>query len=117
MSEVPLYRDYLRRRTSTALGSCAKPSPRSIRLPHGRCGSLDSSSGAVICCYNVALQGYLAHQKQPPRLGPAQNPGHSPIVGSQGGAISYERGTPVLSLSSECGTKTIKIRFWPWLSG
>jgi len=42
-----------------------------------------------------AVQGYLAHKKQPPPLGPPYVPRHSPSVGSQGGAVSYERGTPV----------------------
>ena len=34
------------------------------------------------------VQGYLAHKKQPPPLGPPQGPRHSPTVGSQGGAVS-----------------------------
>ena len=41
------------------------------------------------------LQGNLAHKKQPTSLGPPQGPRHSPTVGSQVGAVSYERGTPV----------------------
>ena len=41
------------------------------------------------------VQGYLAHQKQPLSLGPLQGPRHIPAVGSSGGAVSYERGTPV----------------------
>ena len=41
------------------------------------------------------VQGYLAHKKHLPSLGPPYGPGHSPIVGSYGGAVSYERGTPV----------------------
>ena len=40
-------------------------------------------------------QGYLAHKKQPPSLGPPQGPKHSPTAGSQGKAVSYERGTPL----------------------
>ena len=28
------------------------------------------------------VQGYLAHKKQPPPLGPPQGPGHSPTGGS-----------------------------------
>ena len=42
-----------------------------------------------------AVQGYLAHEKRPPPLGPPGGPGHSLAVGSWGGALSYERGTPV----------------------
>ena len=41
------------------------------------------------------LQGYLAHKKLRPPLGLPQGPRHSPTVGSYGGAISYERSTPV----------------------
>ena len=41
------------------------------------------------------VQGYLAHKKTPPSLGPPQDPRHRPTVGSYGGAFSYERGTPV----------------------
>ena len=40
-------------------------------------------------------QGYLAHKKQLPPLGPPYGPKHIPAVGSYGGAVSYERGTPV----------------------
>ena len=32
--------------------------------------------------YEGALQGYLAHKKQPPPLGSPQGPGLSPTVGS-----------------------------------
>ena len=39
-------------------------------------------------------QGYLAHIIDPP-IGPPFGPGHNPIVGSWGGAVSYERGPPV----------------------
>jgi len=41
------------------------------------------------------VQGYLAHQKEPPTLGPPEGPRHSSATGSQVGAVSYERGTPV----------------------
>ena len=40
------------------------------------------------------VQVYLAHKKQPPPLGPPSGPGHIPTAGSQGGDVSYERGTP-----------------------
>ena len=43
------------------------------------------------------LQGYLAHKKQPTSLGPPLGHRRSPTVGSQVGAVSYERGTPVAS--------------------
>ena len=45
----------------------------------------------VCCC----LQGYLAHKKPPPPLGPPEGPRHEPTAGSQGGAVVCERGTPV----------------------
>jgi len=41
------------------------------------------------------LQGYLAHEKQPPPLGPPKDLRYSPTVGSWEGVVSYERGTPV----------------------
>ena len=43
------------------------------------------------------LQGYLAHKKDPPSLGPPQDPRFSPTVGSyegvflRGGVILYDR--------------------------
>jgi len=43
-----------------------------------------------------ALQGFLAHKKTPPPLGPPEAHRYRANVGtSRGGAISYERGTPV----------------------
>ena len=42
-----------------------------------------------------ALQGYLAHKKPPPPLGPPWETRHGPTVGSNGVAFSYQRGTPV----------------------
>ena len=41
------------------------------------------------------VQGYLAHKKPLPRLGPPNEPRHVPTVGSYGMAISHKRGTPV----------------------
>jgi hypothetical protein len=41
---------------------------------------------------NYRMQGYLAHKKHPPPLGP---PYYRATVGSYGGGGSYERGTPV----------------------
>ena len=43
---------------------------------------------------NSCLQGYLAHKKPPPPLGPPEGPRHKPTVGCYGRAVSYERGTP-----------------------
>ena len=43
------------------------------------------------------LQGYLAHKKQPPPLGPPWDPRYSPHVGTSEGAVSYEQGTPATS--------------------
>ena len=43
----------------------------------------------------TVLQAYLDHKKLLPPLGPPQGPRHSPTVGSWGGAVSYERDTPV----------------------
>ena len=40
------------------------------------------------------IQGYLAHKKAPPSLGPPWKPRHGPSVGSYGVVVSYERGTP-----------------------
>ena len=44
----------------------------------------------------VRVQGYLVHKKTPTPLGPPQDPAHGPTGGSQEGAFSYDRGTPVL---------------------
>ena len=43
----------------------------------------------------IYIQGYLAHKKQPTPLGPPLEPRRGPTVGSYGGAVSYEHGTPV----------------------
>ena len=40
----------------------------------------------------LGVQGYLAHKKPPP----TPQDYHRPNAGSQGGAVSYERGTPVV---------------------
>ena len=39
---------------------------------------------------------------RPPPLGPPWVPRHSPTVGFQGGAFSYERGTTVSETASHC---------------
>ena len=41
------------------------------------------------------IQGYLAHTKTPPPLGPPKEPRHGPNVRSYGVEFFYERGTPV----------------------
>ena len=51
--------------------------------------------GNVVQIYNVVVQGYLAHKKPPPPQGPPEGPRHKLNVGCEGGAVSYERGTPV----------------------
>jgi len=43
----------------------------------------------------LSLQGYLAHKKLPPSLGPSTVHRHRATVGSYGGVGSRERGTPV----------------------
>ena len=37
----------------------------------------------------AGLQGYLAHRRLPPPLGPPQSPGHGPAVRSQWGIVSH----------------------------
>ena len=55
--------------------------------------------------YTVSCMGYLAHEKQPPTLGPALDPRYSPYVGSEDGRFSYGRDTPVRLLDLVCSTK------------
>jgi hypothetical protein len=45
---------------------------------------------------NLRAQGYLAHKKVRPLPGSPQGPRHSPTAGSYGGAVSHERGTPLV---------------------
>jgi hypothetical protein len=45
---------------------------------------------------NLRIQGYLAHKKMPPSLGPPYGPRHSPTAWSYGKAVSYGRGTPAV---------------------
>ena len=59
-----------------------------------QCGA-EVCRGAIAYCPLAVLQGFLAHKKQPPHLGPPYSPRHSPSVGSRGGSVSYEQGTPV----------------------
>ena len=41
----------------------------------------------------TGVQGYLTHKKPPPSLGPPSGLRRVPTVWSQGGAVSYARGT------------------------
>ena len=43
------------------------------------------------------VHGYLAHKKLPTPLGTPYGPRHRATVGSQAAAVSYERGTPVIT--------------------
>ena len=45
--------------------------------------------------YPVPYRGTSLIINSPPPLGPPEGPKHSPTVGAKGGAVSYERGTPV----------------------
>ena len=47
----------------------------------------------VPACWKA--EGYLAHKKSCPPHRTSIGPRHSPTVGTWGGAVSYERGTPV----------------------
>ena len=58
-------------------------------------GSVEASLATISPSLRGCLQGYLAHKKMPTLLGPPLDPRHRSTVGSQGGAFSYERGTPV----------------------
>jgi hypothetical protein len=53
--------------------------------------------------------GYLAHEKQPPYLGPPYDSRYSPTVGFWGGGVSYERGIPVGHTTSH-----YKCNIHPW---
>ena len=69
----------------------------------------------------LRLQGYLAHKKERPPRTLQQDYVWGPTVVQGGGAVSYERGTPVedpygLLLSEYGASKTVTARFCPWLS-
>jgi len=55
------------------------------------------------------LQMYLAQKKAPTLLGPPSDPVHSPAIGSKGGAVSYERGTPVEQTMDAVGSCRVRI--------
>ena len=67
--------------------------------PSGSWSVLDAPLSRSWRCSPVgiwALQGYLAHKTlPPPPLGLPLGPRNRPTVGSEGSAVSYERGTPV----------------------
>ena len=63
--------------------------------PSVGCKAESSRASSAARVEEVAVQGYLAHKKHPPSLGPPQGPRHSPVVGSYEGAVSHERGTLV----------------------
>ena len=96
MGEVPLYLALCR-----CICLCL-----SLELFLARARSLSRSlTFSLARSLSRARQGYLAHKKTPTPLGPPYDPRHRPTVGSHGGAVSYERGTPAsLSLlDSEAG--------------
>ena len=68
---------------------CAVEGLRARNLPSKSC------ERACVCPRCGGVQGYLAHKKVLTPLGPPQEPRHSPTVVSEGGAVSYARGTPV----------------------
>jgi len=49
----------------------------------------------ITCPSACPLQGSLSHKRKSPSPGPPQGLGHISAGGSDGGAVSYERGTPV----------------------
>ena len=60
----------------------------------------ERASVCAVACWSLrsgeqGLQGYFAHKKQPPSLGPPQDPKYSPAVGSWEGGVSHGRGIPV----------------------
>ena len=85
---------------------CMLPQPRNLGCcRESKCWNLEiTKSGVLQRNLNPAkrprtprragevttLQGYLAHKKQPPPLGPPHDPRYSPTVGSWVGGVSYE---------------------------
>ena len=63
------------------------------------------------------VQGHLAHVKQPLPLGPPQGPRHVPTVGSLGGDVSCERGTPVRAMCYAAQDLVVKEGGWSLLRG
>ena len=53
-----------------------------MRTWSGTLGWRTATTASASCASSPSLQGYLAHKKQPPPLGPPEGPGYSPAVGS-----------------------------------
>ena len=66
-------------------GSCERGTPVTCACPSFR----------VTPVHMTPRNDATADEKQPPPLGPPYDPRYSPIVGSQEGGVSYERGAPV----------------------
>jgi hypothetical protein len=82
-----------------------------VSCPRVTCLARPSRKGYSRIRTHLALQGYLAHKKHPPPLGPPQGPRRSPTVGSCGGAVSYEQGIPAGSYGRNMPENM------PWHSG
>ena len=62
------------------------------------------------------VQGYFAQKKQPPPLGPPQVSRQGPTVGSQGGAVSHELGTPVYNVCVYAYIDVCMVNIYPCMS-
>ena len=77
------------------------PPPGALQWDYVKGPTLYGGPTGVAVSYErgMPVQGYLAHKKQPPSLGPPKDPRYSPTVGFYGGGGSYERDTPVMAFS------------------
>ena len=76
--------------------------PRSVRLQetlNNQAPFADARISLFAIRGQEASQGYLAQKKELSPLGPPKGPEQSPTVESYGGAMSYDRCSPVLGLS------------------
>ena len=81
--------------------------------------------GEVLACVGLTqtlkelkdLQGYLAHKKTPTPLGPPEDPGPRPAVGSQSVTVSYERGTSVMDPHLRIIPQTLVTEGSYWMIG
>ena len=65
-------------------------------LTHTHTLSLEQAAEAELRAFDMhTAYGTSLIRNSPPPLGPPQGPRHSPTVDLGGGAVSYERGTPV----------------------